>query len=1032
MQYYGKNGTYQLAAQPMKSGGEGAIYTVEGRNDLVAKIYFKNAISEELPNKLTYMTNNAPDRSILSQIAWPQDILRDSSGTFVGFVMPKLSINVDLKDIYVYPPKKGVSITYEQKVIVAINICIVISAIHKAGYTFGDFNPMNIGVNLKTGHVAFLDTDSYHVYDKENRKLYRCGVCLNGYVAPELIQQCKGTDYLNAPLPTFTQETDKFALAIHIFKLLMNGFTPFNGIKETETVSSASPGIGNKAIEKDNYCFKPGNKPQSVATPDLSAFPPDIQYLFKRAFIDGRNNTEMRPSADEWYQALCDYKSSLVQCKRDTTHQYYVNNRTCPYCDAEERYAQSMGKNTGQMSFSQPVSVPTMPARPTYTPSSASSPYTTGKTTSTYVGTSTHTTTTSGRKSGNFKKNVIKSVIAIAVIAALFAFVIWPYMINPLLPNDDFNTPEIVQSYCYSSGKKDVILTITGCSQDGQVTATWEFIEDGNYGKINLAGQIVSKKNNGDLEIQWNQQTPEILPVGYTWTNEGNTSISKNYTSVKADSVTLSAGTNDKYTIQSASDLQKLSGSSGTYYLKNDIDMAGLNWTPIEGFTGILLGNGYTINNLTIDANASNVGFFGTLDGTVMNLNFENANVTVSGRNENIGILCGELSGIISDISVSGNVSADKSTNVAGISGYVSRTKSYIMQDLHNSAKVMGLSHVGGAFGMVNNYVSNGIDPEEMIFQSISNSGEVVAEEDYAAGIIAYIEGSATGFGGSMKATISECTNVGMITGRYYVGGVVGYGKGQKNSTIESCSNEAEINAEAYVGCIAGATEKYYIVDCNNRNSILNATGHYIDNGTKYAYVGGIVGYGICLEDCTNEIDIMYTGQGIYVGGLMGYLDLQPAVRSESGNYDTAEAYIKNLVNNGDVKGYSYVGGIIGGTTYYWDNGCYHVTATFEAIQNSGNISAGADYVGGIAGYLSGDVGGVGGSLSWCIYDSNNQGSVSGNANVGGLFGSFKNGRDSANAYARNQVTIDGCESTGSVSGNSQYGEIIGLDQIEK
>ena len=173
MEYYGKNGKYSLASQPMKQGGEGAIYAINGRSDLVAKIYFKERITTELAEKLAFMSNNPPDASILSQIAWPQDVLREQNGDFVGFVMPKLKIDSDLKEIYVYPPKKDLQITYEQKIIIAINICVVISAIHKAGYTFGDFNPLNIGVNLSTGHVAFLDTDSYHMRLNISMRLFR-------------------------------------------------------------------------------------------------------------------------------------------------------------------------------------------------------------------------------------------------------------------------------------------------------------------------------------------------------------------------------------------------------------------------------------------------------------------------------------------------------------------------------------------------------------------------------------------------------------------------------------------------------------------------------------------------------------------------------------------------------------------------------------------------------------------------------------------------------------------------------------------
>ena len=58
------------------------------------------------------------------------------------------------------------------------------------------------------------------------------------------------------PLPTFSVDTDRFALAIHIFKLLMNGYSPFNGIDSKLTVSQASPGLGDVAVDRDNYCFK--------------------------------------------------------------------------------------------------------------------------------------------------------------------------------------------------------------------------------------------------------------------------------------------------------------------------------------------------------------------------------------------------------------------------------------------------------------------------------------------------------------------------------------------------------------------------------------------------------------------------------------------------------------------------------------------------------------------------------------------------------------------------------------------------------
>ena len=429
MTYYGANRkTYILDDIPIKKGGEGAIHTVSGKSNLLAKIYLAPAKSPELKEKISLMVKNPPRQDILDQIAWPIDILSDAGGNFVGFVMPKLSIDVELGDVYKYPAKKKVTLTGEQKVIIAINICRVISAIHDLDYVFGDFNPCNIGVNLKNGHVAFLDTDSYHITDKARGKTYRCNVCLNGYVAPELIKKCKNTGYAQAPLPTFTKETDLFSLAIHIFKLLMNGFTPYNGIPENERSSTASPGVGNAAIEMDHYCFKAGNRPLSVAVLPLQAFPSDVQRLFTRAFDEGHQNPSKRPTAKEWDAVLTNYHSNLKQCSANPMHHHYKGLQTCPYCEADQRYNFTMsmssvyGTSSGspsssQMSFSTPMTPP--PTPPSGSSSYTSSSYNSsgsGQYSGTVLSGSGSSTRISQRSSNGFSKKLPKAII-ISVLA---------------------------------------------------------------------------------------------------------------------------------------------------------------------------------------------------------------------------------------------------------------------------------------------------------------------------------------------------------------------------------------------------------------------------------------------------------------------------------------------------------------------------------------------------------------------------------------------------------------------------------------
>lgn len=432
---------FDLEQKPFSSGGEGDIFGIKGNGDNVVKIYHKDRVTTELEEKIKYMTEKQPSRNVINQVAWPLDAVYDQPGIFCGFFMPRLNIDISLSEVYKYPPKT--SITYQQKIIIAENICAVISAVHEAGYVFGDFNPLNIGVNVTTGNVAFLDTDSYHIVLGDQRA-YRCKVCLDGYVAPELLKKCesyKKDAYANAPLPTFTKETDNFALAIHIFKLLMNGFTPFNGIKETDSISTGSPGQGNQAIKRDSYCFKPGNKPQAVAVPPLDVLPEEIADLFTRAFMFGKLDPSQRPSAREWHKALSDYASDLIGCARNPIHMYRKGLSTCPWCEADERYANATAPSLKQISF---TNVPNPVVAPVVAPSSPSG--------STVInnGNSYSTSATSAIKSGIVRAGKwfagLQRQTKIALCSSVGALILIALLIgvfnNIIIPNAKYNSAQ--------------------------------------------------------------------------------------------------------------------------------------------------------------------------------------------------------------------------------------------------------------------------------------------------------------------------------------------------------------------------------------------------------------------------------------------------------------------------------------------------------------------------------------------------------------------------------------------------------------
>lgn len=434
--YYGITGKqYMLATSPLKAGGEGSIYTINGNSSLLAKVYYPNILDQELEEKLKTMYQNPPAQEVLSQIAWPVDVLYDGQQHFCGFLMRKLNVTHELKEIYAYPPTALKNVTLQHKLIIAQNICLVISAVHRAGYIFGDFNPMNIGVNLNDGTVAFFDADTYHFKDSKTGHTHRCKAGCPGYVAPELIATCKKYSvlhpevkdtYAHAPLPTFTLETDNFALAIHIFKLLMNGYTPYNGIPETSSVSLASPGQGDVAVERNNYCFVPGKKPMSAAMPEMSSLPSEVQALFARAFEVGYRTPSARPSADEWRIALSNFEQNLKQCAQKRTHLFYKGLSSCPYCAADIRYEREMKiASTPSLAQKKFASAPIVQA-PVTPPKSTSNQ----TSTTTYVPQRTAISGATARNSPSQNTMTSKTKVVIAAVIAVIAIIFISIMSN--------------------------------------------------------------------------------------------------------------------------------------------------------------------------------------------------------------------------------------------------------------------------------------------------------------------------------------------------------------------------------------------------------------------------------------------------------------------------------------------------------------------------------------------------------------------------------------------------------------------------
>lgn len=358
-------GKTKLSLSLLGSGGEGSVYEILDHPNRVAKIYHDEPANQrnEREAKIDAMVAISQSFAFKSanlsdDIAWPLSPLYDNLGNFVGFGMNRISATTELDDLYAYPPKNNSAVTIKERLTCLISLCDVIDRLHQTGQVFGDFNPNNIKIKPDWS-VSFVDADSYHV--RNAGREYRCVVCAPGYVAPEIIRACKNTTYADCPSATFTKESDRFALAIHIFRMLMNGCHPYICERHLNRAGSApAPKSTDKRVESGETPFFK-TIPNYVApqyAPDVNTLPPYLYNLFRKAFVDGHINPAARPTASEWKSALIRYSSELIGCRSIYTHFYWKGNGACPYCAADHRYSHKMGLVPVKSNLHNPVANP--------------------------------------------------------------------------------------------------------------------------------------------------------------------------------------------------------------------------------------------------------------------------------------------------------------------------------------------------------------------------------------------------------------------------------------------------------------------------------------------------------------------------------------------------------------------------------------------------------------------------------------------------------------------------------------------------
>jgi len=235
--------------------------------------------------------------------------------------------------------------SWRDYVSVCAKIARGVKRLHAAGLAHSDLSYKNVLIDPVGRNAAIIDIDGLVVPGKFPPDV----VGTPDFIAPEVMATLKlSLQDKNRALPKI--ETDRHALAVLIYMYLLyrhplkGGIVhPANTEEERLTLE-----MGAKALfvehptDARNRPNLKDVKKSELPFADVSKLPyaitgPYLKELFDRAFIQGLHQPSLRPSADEWENALVRTVDLLQPCSNSLCGQkwYVFDNSTkpkCPFC----------------------------------------------------------------------------------------------------------------------------------------------------------------------------------------------------------------------------------------------------------------------------------------------------------------------------------------------------------------------------------------------------------------------------------------------------------------------------------------------------------------------------------------------------------------------------------------------------------------------------------------------------------------------------------------------------------------------------
>ena len=293
-----RNGAVKQLGAELARGGEGTIYPLTDRADILVKCYHDDILQKNrktLRDKLQAMVE-VHQRFGNPNLSWPLLSVFNAQGEWIGYAMRRVSgVKMHCLAHAILYKKHFPSLTRVALVQILLNLVTQVEQLHQQGVMIGDYNLNNFLCDPQTLQVGLIDCDSYQVQLAGVR--YPCPVG-----SPDLTpKEHHGMNYADV---VRNPQSEVFSLAIILFKCLMLGRHPYDVVGGEDPVSNLKAG---------NFPYGKGNSgiPKGDWYNIWSHMPYRLKSLFVSTFVEGATDPQQRPSLADWKQALQLYQTEL-------------------------------------------------------------------------------------------------------------------------------------------------------------------------------------------------------------------------------------------------------------------------------------------------------------------------------------------------------------------------------------------------------------------------------------------------------------------------------------------------------------------------------------------------------------------------------------------------------------------------------------------------------------------------------------------------------------------------------------------------